>query len=92
MDGRGKVLPFYFTIQISGKKGQRGVCSQEGKATLSSAAVSPASLVGDGRAGVDGPYWIPIPSPKKEAVDHPFVLAFEIRVDLICSGEFGGLT
>lgn len=87
-----KVLSSGYTIQMSGKKGRRGFCSQESKATLSSAAVSPASLVGDGRADVFGAYWSPSLLLGKEAVDHPFAPVFEIRVDLICFGEFCDLT
>lgn len=83
-----KVLSACFTIQMSGKKGQRTFCSQESKATLSSTAVSPASLVGYGGQAWLGPIGSPSSLLGKEGVDHPFAPVFEIRVDLICFGEF----
>lgn len=86
-----KVLSSCFTIQMSGKKGQRTFCSQESKVTLSSTAVSPVSLVGYGRAGVVGAFGSPSSLLGKEVVDHPFAPVFEIRVDLICFGEFCNL-
>jgi hypothetical protein len=89
--GRGEVLSSYFTIRMSGKKGKRVICSQESKATLSSTKVSPASQVGNGRAGMSGANRIPIPSARVRGCGL-FGLALEIRVDLICSEEFCGLT
>lgn len=70
-----KVLSSGYTIQMSGKKGQRGFCSQGmGGQTCLGPIGSPSLLLG------------------KEAVDHPFAPVFEIRVDLICFGEFCDLT